>query len=317
MATRRVLAPLVTATALLAAACGSSGEPAPAPEGPVVVASTDVYGSVATAVAGGLADVRSLITDPSADPHSYESSPADAVAVAEAGIVVFNGGGYDEFMPRLVEAAGGQRTVIDVSELSGLAPEEEHTEEQQAGDEHGHGEFNEHVWYSLPTVQKLATRLATDLGAADAPDAARYTANAQAFNAEVDRLLQRVRTLGAPGARVAVTEPLPGYLVEEAGLVDATPEEFAEAVEEDTDPPAAVVQETLALFSGPDRVRALIVDSQTRTPTTDQVRAAAEAAGVPVVEMSETLPEGQADYVGWMSGQIEALAAALAQGRTS
>ena len=55
----------------------------------------------------------------------------------------------------------------------------------------------------------------------------------------------------APRARVAVTEPVPGYLIETAGLTDATPPEFAEAIEEDTDPPAAV----LAADAGPVRPR--------------------------------------------------------------
>jgi zinc/manganese transport system substrate-binding protein len=98
--------------------------------------------------------------------------------------------------------------------------------------------------------------------------------------------------------------------VETAGLTDVTPHEFTEAIEEDTDPPAAVLQETLALFSG-DPVRALIVNAQTETPSTDQVRNAAQTAGVPVVEMTETLPEGSRDYVDWMGGQIDALAGAL------
>src|SRR5690606_19351710 len=104
-------------------------------------------------------------------------------------------------------------------------------------------------------------------------------------------------------------EPVPGYLVDAAGLVNATPEEYSEAVEEDSDPPAAVLQETLDLFTG-DPVRALILNTQTRTPTTEQVERAAQTAGVPVVDVSETLPEGQTDYVTWMGGQIDALAAA-------
>jgi zinc/manganese transport system substrate-binding protein len=303
---RRALAPVAAAVAFLVAACGSPEAPA-ASDGPTIVTSTDVYGSVARAVGGDLVEVKSLLNDPSADPHSYESTPTDALAVADADVVVLNGGGYDEFMSQLVGSTDTGRSVIDVSALSGLEP-------AAASDR---GEFNEHVWYSLPTVRKLATRLAADLAAVDPSDAARYTANAEAFSKQVAGLIGRVQSIGTPGTRVAVTEPVPGYLIEQAGLVDATPEEFAEAVEEDSDPPAAVVQETLTLFTGPDPVRALIVNSQTRTPTTDQVRAAAEAAGVPVVTMSETLPEGQADYVSWMSGQIDALTAALARGRTS
>jgi zinc/manganese transport system substrate-binding protein len=112
---------------------------------------------------------------------------------------------------------------------------------------------------------------------------------------------------------VAITEPVPGYLVEAAGLTDATPPEFAKAIEEDTDPPAAVLQETLALFTA-DPVEALILNAQTETPTTDQVRQAAQTGGVPIVEVTETLPAGAADYLDWMGGEIDALAGALDKG---
>jgi zinc/manganese transport system substrate-binding protein len=309
----------VTALAAVAlAGCGSGAEAPPAtpPTGdePIpVVASTNVYGSVVEAVGGDRVSVESLIDDPAADPHSYESTPADAATVADARIVVVNGGGYDEFLTQLADASGADATVVEVAGLSGLVPEEEHAEgEEHAEDEHAHGEFNEHFWYSLPTMQALATRLATDLAAADPEGAAEFTANAETFNGRAAELLARAEAIGAaqPGARIAVTEPVPGYLVEAAGLTDVTPPAFTEAIEEDTDPPAAVIQETLTLFQA-DPVRALVVNAQTETPTTDQVREAAQTAGVPVVEMTETLPEGTDDYLSWMGGQIDALAGAL------
>jgi zinc/manganese transport system substrate-binding protein len=319
MRLRRPLAGASAALAVLAVAACGSGPAASADDGTLtVVASTNVYGSIAEAVGGDTVTVESLISDPAADPHSYESTPADAATVAGADIVVHNGGGYDEFMPQLLESSGGEPAVIDVAALSGLVPAEEAGAAHAAGAEHGeeeHGEFNEHFWYSLPTVQALATRLADELGAADSANAATYTANAEAFTASIAGLAQRAEAVGAavPGGRVAVTEPVPGYLVETAGLTDATPPAFSEAVEEDTDPPAAVVAETLALFTSgaPDPIRALILNAQTETPTTDQVRQAADAAGVPVVEVTETLPAGT-DYLGWMSAQIEALSSALA-----
>jgi zinc/manganese transport system substrate-binding protein len=291
-------------TVLTVAGCSSATQPAAAPpaEGTAlpVVASTNVYGSIVQAIGGEHVSVDSLIDDPSADPHSYESTPADAAAVAGARLVVVNGGGYDDFLTRLVDSSGTRPTVVDAAEISGLVP---------AG---GDGEFNEHFWYSLPTVQKVATQIANDLGAADAADAAEFTANAAAFNSRVAELITRAEAIGKaqPGARVAVTEPVPGYLVQTAGLTDVTPHEFTEAIEEDSDPPAAALQETLALFSG-DPVRALILNAQTATPSTEQVRAAAQTGRVPVVEMTETLPEGVTDYVTWMGGQIDALAGAL------
>jgi zinc/manganese transport system substrate-binding protein len=307
----------VAAIAVLTVAGCGSGTEAPTGAPPAedqtlpVVASTNVYGSIVEAVGGDRVSVLSLIDDPAADPHSYETTPADAAAVAKARLVVVNGGGYDDFLTRLVETSGTAPTVVDVADASGLAPAEDgHAEDD--GHEHEHGEFNEHFWYNLPAMKTLASRLATDLGAADPADATEFAANAETFNGRVDELITRAEAIGKaqPGARVAVTEPVPGYLVQTAGLTDATPPEFTEAIEEDTDPPAAALQQTLALFSG-DPVRALILNAQTETPSTDQVRDAAQTAGVPVVEMTETLPEGSPGYVDWMGGQVDALARAL------
>jgi zinc/manganese transport system substrate-binding protein len=41
------------------------------------------------------------------------------------------------------------------------------------------------------------------------------------------------------------------------------------------------------------------------------LRKAAEQAGVPVVEVTETVPPGQDSFVGWQDGQLAALAKAL------
>lgn len=299
---RTTAAGLLCAVALLTA-CSSSPSSSASPPGQSavpVVASTNVYGSIAAAIGGDHVAVTSIINDPNADPHTYEAAPANAAAVRDAKVVIANGGGYDDFVPKLVSAAGSDAKIVDVSELSGLKP--------ASG-----GGFNEHVWYSLPTVRKLATGLATELGAADPTNAATYTANATAFNAKLDGVQTRIDAIKAKhaGNKVSVTEPVPGYLIEAAGLVNATPEEFSKAVESDTDPPAAVLQATLALFSGPDRVRALLANSQTESATTRQVEQAATAAGVPVVAVTETLLAGVEDYLAWMGQQVDALSAAL------
>ena len=295
--TPRALSGLL-ALALVLPACGAQEGPAATSADRIpVVASTDVYGAIVQAIGGDRVTVTSLIDDPAADPHSYEAPPAAAAAVARARLVVVNGGGYDDFAERLTHAPDAK--VIDVVALSGLtAP--------------ASGELNEHVWYSLPTMKALAGRIATDLGAAAPAGAGAFTANAGAFGTRVDELIARVAALKAEhgGERIAVTEPVPLYLTDAAGLVDATPPEFSEAVEEDADPPAAVVARTLEEFTA-DPVRALLVNAQTRTPVTDQVERAARAAGVPVVEVGETLPAGTTDYVEWISEQLEALSRAL------
>jgi zinc/manganese transport system substrate-binding protein len=292
--------PLLRAGAALAAvgmltACGSPA----APVGLSVVASTDVYGAIASAVGGKAVTVTSIIHSADADPHEYEATPTDALAVSKATVLVYNGAGYDDFATKLRDASSTKPTAVDVSALSGF--------DTSAPD------FNEHVWYSLPTVKRLADTLATDLAAADPAQAATFAANAKAFDSAVDTITAKVDAIKArhSGARVAITEPVPGYLVAAAGLVVATPPAFSAAVEEGTDPPASVVTANLATFSGPDKVTALVENAQTEGPTTTQAEQAAAANGVPVVKVTETLPSGVTDYVTWMSGQVDALAAAL------
>jgi zinc/manganese transport system substrate-binding protein len=281
------------AAVLMVAACGSASPP---PAGPSVVASTDVYGAVASAVGGDTAAVTSLIRSADADPHEYEPTPADTLAVSRATVFVANGGGYDDFATKLYDAASNKPVSVVVTALSGF--------ETDAPD------FNEHVWYDLPTVKKLADHLATSLGAADQPNANRYLDNAKKFDAQVDGLMTKVAAIKAKhaGVKVAITEAVPGYLLDAAGLVVVTPPEFSEAVEEGTDPPAAVVTANNATFA---EAKVLVENAQTTGPITTQAEQAAAANRVPVVKVTETLPEGVTDYVVWMNGQVDALAAAL------
>jgi zinc/manganese transport system substrate-binding protein len=218
--------------------------------------------------------------------------------MSRARILIVNGGGYDDFAGKLAAASGSHPRIINVSQLSGL---------DQGPD------FNEHVWYHLPTVRALADTLAADLGHVDPGDDPAFRANAAAFDAALSRLAERIAGIKSAraGARVAATEPVPHYLIQAAGLVNTTPPEFSNALEEGIDPPATALAQMLALVHGPDRARALLVNVQTEGPVTNQVVAAARAGGVPVVEVTETLPAGSMDYVSWMGAQIDRLASAL------
>src|SRR5262245_20027033 len=97
-------APALAGIALLAlAGCGDDSGPAAADGTITVAASTNVWGSVARAVGGTGVSVDSLIDDAVADPHAYPDKPEDAVALARADLVVYNGGGYDDFFTKLID----------------------------------------------------------------------------------------------------------------------------------------------------------------------------------------------------------------------
>lgn len=295
---------LLAVSALLAAGCGTSsgadsGASAKPGNGTVsVVASTNVYGDIARRIGGGEVEVTSFISDPSQDPHSFEASARTRLALSEAAVVIENGGGYDDFMDTLLKGAGSTATVLNAVEVSGkTAP---------AGEE-----LNEHVWYDLPSVGRLADRISAALAEADPEGARTYTANADAFKAELKTLEGKVAALKAAhgGEGVAITEPVPVYLLEAAGLENRTPEEFSEAIEEGGDVPPRVLRDTLALMSG-EKVKALVSNAQTGGAETEQLEKAAREGGVPVVPVTETLPEGTG-YISWMDGNIAALRKAL------
>lgn len=289
---RSALPVAVAAVAVLAAGCGG-GTSAAAADGKIaVVASTNVWGSVVQAVGGDDVSVRSLVDDSKGDPHSYVDKPEDATLLTEAKLVVHNGGGYDDFFTKLVDAAGANAKQIVAFDVSGV-PEGE----------------NEHVWYDFGTVKKVADEVASELGAIDPDDKDAYTANAQAFDGKLDELTTKAEAV--PDGRVVATEPVAKYLLDAAGMTDVTPPDFSEAIEEETDPPVATVADTMDLVSG-KQIVALVDNDQTETNVTDQLDNAARAAGIPVVNVSETLPPGMADYVEWMTKQVDALAGAVA-----
>ena len=286
-----------------------------------VVASTSVYGDIVSTVGGDLVSVTSLISDATVDPHSFEASARDQLAISEADLIVENGGGYDPFVDSLVEASGSKAAVLSAAEASGLEDHddaEDHADgtDGDAGDaeadDHGHIEgFNEHVWYSLHGMTHVVEAVVEKLSALDAANAATYEKNGATLTASIEKLETRAEQIGegVDDGHVAVTEPVPVYLLEAVGLENVTSEDFTEAIEEGNDVPPLALQSTLDLLSSKS-VLLLAYNSQTASPETERVRAAAEAAGVPVVEFTETLPAG-ADYVSWMTENLDAVATAL------
>lgn len=338
--TARALALLTTA--LLGAgaltACGGGSDSArTGGDGPTVVASTTVYADIVQQVAGPGVTVEAVISDPTADPHSYEASPADAARVAGADLVVYNGGGYDSFVDLALDNAGDVpvvRAVDEYARVTGEAPPSHHHDAGHADHDHGgtghadhdHGDedtatgdhahphdsgTNEHVWFSLPTTAAVAERIAEELSELDPEHADDYRANARNFGAELDPLRQQLDEIHDRGHfPYAQTERIGAHLFDTAHMVDLTPRGFLASVEDDTDPAAADLAELLTLLDE-RRVTFLAYNSQTGTAVTARVRDAAENADVVVVDLTETLPDGT-DYLSWMRGIVDDLTRALA-----
>ncbi len=307
MMNRRLLAlsAVLTSSALAIGLAGCATTPSTQTDGLSIVASTNVYGDLAASIAGDLATVTSIIDSPAQDPHSYEASAQEQLAIANAGLVIKNGGGYDPFIDSLVDSSGSTATVVSAVEASGLL-------DDGAGDDSdAHAGGNEHVWYSVHGMSAVATAVTAALVEADADNSTVFETNLENFIDELDALEAETESIAdeAGGGDVVVTEVVPVYLLNELGLADVTPEEFTEAIEEGADVPPLALQATLDLIASGD-VRMLAYNEQTASPETERLRTAAEEAGVPVVSFTETLPGAQ-DYVSWMRANLEAVGTAL------
>jgi zinc/manganese transport system substrate-binding protein len=309
---------LATATVLLLAGCAatdSTTDPNDEPfAGLTIVSSTNVWGDVASSVGGDLVQVVSIIDSFSQDPHSYEASARDQLAVNDADVVVANGGGYDSFIDTLAEAAGNSNIVYAYLPEEGKeedhAAEEDHAKEE-AGHDHDHAHGNEHVWYDFHVVEDFATRLAEQLKTLDPDNAAQYTANLEEFLVGIESLEERAAAVAGSvsGATVISSEPVADYLLAELGLTNITPESFSQAIEEELDVSPADLLEIQNLIST-NSVDLFVVNIQTGSVQIDALVELAEASGVRVIEVSELLPEGLG-YLAWMEQNISAIEAGL------
>lgn len=279
------------------ALAGCGGHPAH-PHAAAVVASTDVWGSVARAVAGPHVAVKSILSGAETDPHSYEASPSDAAAIADAALVVFNGGGYDGWVDEVLARRPGAQPVNAYSFL------------QNDGQPR-----NEHVFYDLSVAKSVAATIADRLTAIDPGNAADYRANAAAFGRDADTIAGAEHTVATtyPHTSVVATEPVAFYLLKATGLLNRTPPAFAAAIENETDPAPADLALVLDLIDR-RQVSALMVNPQTATSAIASLRDAAGRAGVPVAEVAETLPDGT-DYLNWQRNTVDRLLAALQSSR--
>lgn len=278
-----------------AAGCDSTADEATADTAVTAVASTGVWAEIVQSVGGPHVTVDAVIGE-GTDPHEHQSSALEVLAVRDADLVVVNGGGYDGFMTQILGAIDPPEVLIDVSALPAPGP---------AGDPD-----NEHLWFDPATVEAAAEAIADGLTALDPAHSAQYADNLADFTAGLDALQARLDALAASDpAPVLSTEPVLGHLLAAAGVPDLTPPEFGEAVEHGTDPSPAELAQVRTMLERRE-VAALVYNTHTENPTTEAVRGAAEAAGVPVIEVSESLPTGM-DYLTWTSAVVDALEQAV------
>lgn len=260
-----------------------------------VVGAENFYQNIAAQIGGPYVRVQSVLSDPNIDPHEYEPTISVAEEVAEANLIIENGGGYDEWMNKLVAASPKSgRIVLNAWSISPVKLPD-----------------NEHVWYSLEDMKAVAGQIAEALKKLCPSHAARFDKNLKTFNQSMEAIGARIGELAKRfgGTPIALTEPIFMYQAIPMGLKVSTPLEFQKAVAQGIEPPSStmlIAQDQIR----EKKVRVLVYNRQTADRFTARLEELARTSGIAVVGVTETMPPGKT-YQSWMMGQIEAIGSAL------
>ena len=201
--------------ALLLAACGGPGA-TPGTAGPGgtlrVVTTSNVFADMVRNLGGDRVTVTSLVPK-GADVHTYQATPRDLRAAANADLFVMNGLGLDDWLAGTIRTAASHAPVIRLGvDLAGvtLLPGETVATE------------NPHLWMDVAYGMLYATRLSDALQAADKVHAAAIGATSVAYLARLRDLdawvRQQVATVPAASRRIVTFHAAMPYYARAYGL---------------------------------------------------------------------------------------------------
>ena len=199
-----------------------------------------------------------------------------------------------------MKSTSPQADFIDAVETSGL---------KKPGDK----EFNEHVFYSIDSVRKVAKVVESDLVKTSPDNKSTFETNLKDFESKLTDLKARATKVGKkhPHSTAIATEPVAGYLLEDMKIKNITPDEFVEQSETEAGPSTKVVHETTDLLTQ-KKASILLVNGQTSDDVTKALQKAASKANVHEVGVWETFPEGVDNYPDFIGKAIDSIDKGLA-----
>lgn len=276
------------------AACGSSQSTSEKNGTIEVVASVNQWGTVAKTLGGDNVNVTSIINSTNVDAHDYEPTTSDIAKLQKAQVIIVNGAGYDAWAVKAAQTANA--TIVNAAEVGGVNDGE-----------------NPHVWFSADVRKAVAQAITEAYEQADAAKKNDFDKMNDQWTAEENNVESKTTEVKqkTDGLAYAATESVASYLAEDMGLTDATPSGYARATANESEPtPTDIKQFTDALKAG--EIKLLVVNTQEESELTGKITDAAKSVEVPMVELTEQMPEQYDSLTAWMEGLVDAFSQAIA-----
>lgn len=234
---KSLLAIISMITALSIVGCGAKETPSTPQSSDGTTAKPKLYTTIypleyaAKRIGGEHVEVTNLIPA-GVEPHDYEPTAKDMVALSGADIFAFNGSGLELWVDKAVESLDKNKTAI-VNATEGLelleAIEDEHAHEaegttegkpEEHADEKEHGEHDPHVWLDPTKLKVQAEKLKNTLVQKDQAHAADYEKNFQQLTSDLDQLDKEYKEMIAQTSKkeFMVSHSAFSYLANRYGL---------------------------------------------------------------------------------------------------
>jgi len=280
-----------------------------------VVASFTVIADFAKNVGGERVNITTIV-GPDGDAHVYEPSPADAVAMAGADVVLVNGLHFEGFLQRLVDASATKASIVTLTKgvtPIDFKPEFADADAAEGADTAGGKTVTDpHAFQSIANAKIYVKNIADAFCTADREGCDSYKANAAAYTTKLDALESEVKAAiqSIPEAkRVVITShDAFGYFEHEYGLTFLAPQ----GISTDSEPSAADVAKLVEQVKQ-DKAAAIFVENITNPRLIEQI---ASETGIKVggTLYSDALsqPDGPAStYIDMMHNNITQIKGAI------
>jgi len=230
-----------------------------------VVASFTVLADMAKQVGGEHVKVTSLV-GPDGDPHSFEPSPKDSVALSHADVVIVSGPGMEGWMDRLVSASGYKGKVVVASR--GV--------DTRSMEEDGKTITDPHAWNSAENGAIYASNIMKAFIAADPQDAPEIRQTGEEYVTRLKLLdsWAKTRFAAIPKARrhVLTSHDAFGYFGKAYGVTFLSPVGFSTEAQASASDVAALIKQLKALH-----IKTYFIENQTDPRLVKQIAAASDA----------------------------------------
>ena len=276
-----------------ASACGTSQNGAGSAHGAIsVVSSINQWGTLAEQLGGSGVRVTSIINSTNVDAHDYEPTTSDIAKLQkrESSSSTAPGTTHGPSKPRNPpnrKSSTRRRSVASRMAATRTSGSRRRCAKRSHRPSPGH----------------TSTR----------PDGkADFDKLNQQWRSKEDEIARKITETKrkADGEAYAATESVAEYLAGDLGLKDATPTGYTRATANESEPtPTDIKQFTDMLEAG--KVGLLVVNIQEETELTGKIVTAAKSSNIPIVELTEQMPEQYDSLTDWMAALVDAFSQAI------